>query len=161
MSAIMYNGTKYICINRNINKEITLEDEVYCALKDIFLNCDTSDMCTQASLFMDDLVGNVNDQIEFIDTRCLYDINFVKIFLKWLDGITVHWFIPEELQEPPDDPSLYVEFDKWWEDFKNTREKVRERLEKLKEWEEEEVKCDCNRQAELSDYDNDSVLSVD
>ena len=60
------------------------------------------------------LLDNIPTFVRYVDSN---------VSLDYFDSCCQNnWFIPEELKEPPDDPSLYVEFDKWWEDLNTPRE---------------------------------------
>lgn len=163
MSGIIYNGIKYMCLLNNNNlKQNSLQDNVYFTLKDIFLNVDNYDMCNEVDNYMFEMKNDSNHSLKIGDfgySDCLYDLNFVKKFFNWLNIITPDWFSFEEIKLQPDIPSNYMEFDKWWEQFEETKGLVREKLEKLEEWEAEDIGRDLDRQDELSDYDID--LSVD
>jgi hypothetical protein len=140
MSGIMYNGIKYMCLLNNNNlKQISLQDNVYFTLKDIFLNVDNYDMCNEIDNYMFEMKNDINNPLKIGDfeySDCLYDVNFVKKFFNWLNIITPDWF-----------------------SFEETKGLVREKLYKLEEWEAEDIGRDIDRQDELSDYDID--LSVD
>lgn len=159
----MYNGIKYMCIlNDNNLKQKSIEDNVYFTLRDIFLNVEKSDICDQVNYYNGMLTNQIHyedrtDEFKYVNS--MYEIHYVKKISKWLDIITRDWFSFNELKMQPDDPSLYVEFDEWWKQFEETKKTIKDRCDKLTDWEEEDVQHDCEIQYELSDIDID--LTVD
>ena len=140
---IIINGVKYLplSITSLLVKDVknkSLHDTIYCILRDIFRNCDTSNICDQVNVFNNRLMKGIQcdenpDSFEFPDA--LYDKVYMKNLIKWLDNFKEYHLCPFEDVEEQDkcmlDMSRYIKFDEWWSDFEYMKSLVKKHYENL------------------------------
>ena len=134
MSGIFYNGKCYLRLyNDNQLKNLSLEDNIYFTLRDIFLNISGVDYCMEANSFNGKLTNNIryeerDDKFKY--TNLTNNNIYMKQLVIWLSYIDKSDF---EF-EPYDDENIdeYIEFDKWWQQFIELKEMIGKRLNHLK-----------------------------
>ena len=157
MAGRLIDGIRYIgLMNDNEFKSKLLEDNVYFTLRDIFWNIDINNGI-RANYFNSLLTNNISFEERdknFQYTNVLYDYNsnYTQDLLNWLCRIYSFEFLPLEEDEYID-MNQYMKYDDWLVQFEDLLKKLKEQLEKHKVWEEEDVQRDCDRQTELSKYD--------
>ena len=152
MAGRLIDGIKYIkLMNDNNFKKKSLEDNVYFTLRDIFMNIRDFDRCISANYYNGILTNDVSFEerdSNFRYSNVLYDYNldFTKKLYNWIEHLSKYKHCifdfdkPEEQEEI--DMSKYMNYDEWWEQFIDLREKLKEQLEKHKLWEaEDEFPC--------------------
>jgi hypothetical protein len=133
----IFNGTKYMRLcNNNDFKKLSLNDNVYFTLRDIFSNRDSYDICMTANHFNSLLTNNIsfqerkNSEEPFQYSNVLEDKNFVKLLQKWLSSFHVSWFhFLEEDEEEDVDMNDYIEWDDWWIQFEELKRKLKEHFD--------------------------------
>jgi hypothetical protein len=157
MSGLLINGIKYISIMENNDfKKKSLNDNVYFTLRDIFWNSMSADTVFQANNFNEKLSGGICYEYRpdnFNYTNVLYeDKNYLYKLLKWFKKININYF---DFLEPEHDEEIdikkFMKFDDWWVQFINLISLIELQYEKSCKWEVEDLECDCDRLAELSD----------
>ena len=143
MGTRIINNIKYIGgINDNNLKLLSLEDNVYFTLRDIFNNISNVDYCMEANAFNSKLTNNVGYEDRdntFQYTNILHDIHSIYDLNKWLKSIEPYDFEFEELDDNSNeyvkewyyDDTYLVRFDIWWVQFKNLQKLIEKRLEEL------------------------------
>ena len=125
MPGFSVNGMKYIqLINDNNLKKLSLCDNVYFILRDIFMNCDNCMDAVYANTFNSELTGEIyyEDRTPtFAYTNVLQDKSFVKKLVDWLNTIgDERWFdfstnIEDCIYEFSD--QHYIHIDDWLAQF--------------------------------------------
>lgn len=133
----LIDGVKYLKMHDdNSVKFISLEDNIYVTLRDIFLNINNCDLCMDANIFNEKLTNNVfyedrNEDYQYADV--LNDKLYLRQLVCFLCKIKVSEF---EFETPPDyiddeskgfyyeiDFTQYIKLDEWMiqmEDLKKT-----------------------------------------
>lgn len=115
------NGIKYMCLHNDNNfKQLSLEDNVYFTLRDIFLNGDSVDIILKANEFNAILTNGIyfEERTEnFTYSNMLDDAQYLYNLIRWLKNFSESYF---EFVEPDDkiDMCDYIKFDDWWIQFK-------------------------------------------
>jgi hypothetical protein len=131
---LLLNGVKYILLmNNNDFKNKSLNDNVYFTLRDIFLNANCADTCSEVNNFNYSLVGDVSfhertEQFQY--SNILDDKNYIYKLLNWLGRFNVYWFEFEEGEEFMTED--YIKFDDWWIQFEELKGLLQTRFEELK-----------------------------
>ena len=133
----IYNGIKYMGLFHNNDlKKLSLNDNVYFTLRDIFANGDSYDICMTANHFNSLLTNNIsfqerkNSEEPFQYSNVLEDKNFVKRLQTWLSSFHVSWFhFLEEDEEEDVDMNDYIEWDDWWIQFEELKRKLKEHFD--------------------------------
>jgi hypothetical protein len=126
---------KYMCLHDdNKLKQLSLEDNVYFTLRDIFLNADSADDVLRANDFNHKLTGGTcyGDRDEFFTyTNVLDDVKYLSQLVRWLSYFSIHYFEFEEV-EPDEEINMdrYIKFDDWWDEFVKLRNQLEEKLKK-------------------------------
>jgi hypothetical protein len=160
MAGKLIDGFKYMgLMNDNSFKSKSLEDNVYFTLRDIFWNGEINAVFS-ANYFNGLLTNNIcyeERDKSFKYTNLLYDYNsdYTQKLYDWICRMfpyknSYFEFLPLEEGEEID-MKQYIDYDEWWSQFEDLREKLKEQLEKHKAWESEDVGRDCDRLAELED----------
>lgn len=130
---MMINGIKYIKLcNDNYLKNISLEDNLYFTLRDIFVNSFSSDYCMEANDFNSKLTNNIyyeDRTSDFKYTNILDDKTFLNKLNKWLKSITQSDFDFEPLN---DDSYTLLLFEDWWIQFEGLKELLNNKLDNMK-----------------------------
>ena len=122
-------------------KSLSLEDNVYFIVRDIFANAFNTDMCYEANEFNALLTNNtyISDRASnFQYANVLYQPKYVNKLSTWLNHITITDFniiTKEELFECEYD--THMELDVWWEHFTKLRDEITERCYAINELENE------------------------
>ena len=86
---LTYNGTKYVFLcNPHKFKSLSLEDNVYFTLRDIFMNAASADDAIECNQFNSQLIDDISfdDRTESFTYRTvLHDKAFVEGLVKWLN----------------------------------------------------------------------------
>lgn len=109
------NGIKYIgLLNNNDLKKLSLNDNVYFTLKDIFANADSCDICIQANNYNSMLTNNIsfekrnkNEPFQYSDV--LEQKEYVKKLQSWLKNFNIYWFYFLDV-----DKNEIINCDDWW-----------------------------------------------
>lgn len=136
MSGRLINEIKHMYIHDdNSLKNISLNDNLYFTLRDIFWNTNTSDTCSQVSMYNSMLTNDISYEKRtntFQYTNLLEQKDEVKNILNLLNRITEYWFEFDELEE---DEQIYQEeymkFDEWWKQFNKLRNILNEHYKQL------------------------------
>ena len=129
MAGIVLNNCDYILLHNDNNfKQLSLEDNVYFTLRDIFLNAESEKNFGIANEFNYYLTNNIpfeERKEDFKYTDVLYNYEYVRklnIWLKWLEKRHFEFnvnVIPSKV-----DLTEYILFDKWWEQFNELRKQI-------------------------------------
>jgi hypothetical protein len=91
-------------LNNNDFKKLSLNDNVYFTLRDIFANADTYDICIQANYYNSMLTNNIsfeernkNESFQYSDV--LEQKEYVKKLQSWLKYFDIWWIQFEELKK--------------------------------------------------------------
>jgi len=152
---LTYNGTKYVflCNPHNL-KSLSLEDNVYFTLRDIFMNADNADdaiECNQFNIQLTNEIGFEDRTDTFTYTDVLHDKAFVEGLVKWLNytrpnldlfftdtideddyftfngtQLTTNWKHSES-----DNINEYLPLDAWMEDFNDLINSLSKRSNEL------------------------------
>lgn len=120
------NEIEYICLqNDNRFKKLSLEDNVYFTLRDIFLNGDSCDLIMEANSFNQRLTNGISyeDRTEyFAYTNVLDDSKYLSQLSHWLKHFSEYYF---DFVEPESDEEIdmneYITFNDWWFQFEELR----------------------------------------
>ena len=130
--------------NYNNLKSVSLEDNVYFTLKEIFVNISVINYCMEANGFNNEITGSVyyeDRKCDFKYTDALNDKLFVDRLNKWLINIKKSDFeFDTEPDERADDEEKYhyydmkilIKFYDWWSQFEDLKILIKTRLEELK-----------------------------
>lgn len=142
MSTRLIHGIKYLesCDDNNL-KELSLENNVYFTLRDIFWNISATHYLLQANEFNEKLTNNIcyddrTDNFQYTDV--LNDKSFINKLSIWLNTINISDF---EFEIPDDDEDkdlyynvdliYYIKFDDWLRQFENLKQLINLRLDSL------------------------------
>jgi hypothetical protein len=132
MSKIFF-GEKYLYLhNDNDFKKLSLEDNVYFTLRDLFLNADSND-CFIVNNFNSLLTNNISYEERdefFIYTDKLIDKEYVTKLYNYLLKFKKSHF-DTEIANEDDNINDYIKFDIWWDQFENLRNLLKIRLNNL------------------------------
>jgi len=128
------NGEKHMCLyNPNQFKKLSLEDNVYFTLRDIFANADSADTVMEANSFNSKLTGNIRFEDrtgDFTYTNVLSDVQFLSMLSRWLGYFSIGYF---EFVEPELDEEIqmeeYIEWDNWWTQFEELKQMIKTKYE--------------------------------
>ena len=140
-STRIINGIKYLqhCNDNNI-KSLSLEDNVYFTLRDIFINMAELQYIMEANVFNNEISGSIcyeDRKSDFKYRNALNDKLFVDRLNKWLNQIKKTDFEFEEPYDKADDEEKYwyydmkllIKFDDWWSQFEELKVLINNRLE--------------------------------
>ena len=134
------NGTKYLRVcNENHLKSLSLEDNIYFTLKDIFINISDADYCMKAIDFNTKLTDNIyyeERQFGFTYTNVLSNKIYMTQLNKWLMRINQSNFdfYPISDNADKEEKELYfntenlIEFDDWWVQFEKLKILIRNKI---------------------------------
>ena len=137
------NGIKYLQLHNDNNlKLLSLEDNVYFTLRDIFTNISGCDYIMEANNFNDNITGGISYEErknDFQYTNVLNEKLYVDRLNRWLNFITPFDFDFEELDDKADDEEKYwyydmkllIKFDDWWSQFEELKILIKNRLNEL------------------------------
>ena len=112
MAARLVNNVKYIALLDDNNFKLkSFNNCIYYTLRDIFWNSDEHS-CIKANDLNSLLVKEKTD-INVKYTNILDDLNYIKIFYKFLNSLEEKAFC--FIEEPFDEEETYIEFNIWWE----------------------------------------------
>ena len=138
------NNIRYLEMAHDNNfKLLSLEDNVYFTLRDIFNNISGVEYCTEACNYCSKITNNVyySDRDEsFQYTNVLHDYNFVCELNHWLKSIHPSDFVFEPFDDNANseekkwyyDKTNLIMFNVWWLQFENLRHQIKTRMKKLK-----------------------------
>ena len=137
----IFRMIKYMKLhNENEYKNMSLEDNVYFTLRDIFLNASYIQNMFEANQFNSELTNNVyyeDRDVDFCYTNVLYDKKYVEQLVKWLSTIKLFDFEFEDMisttqnNEKEIDCKEYIRFDDWLINFDNLKRLLNTRLSEL------------------------------
>ena len=140
-STRIINGIKYFqhCNDNNI-KSLSLEDNVYFTLRELFYNMYELDYIMEANVFNNEISGSIcyeDRKSDFKYRNALNDKLFVDRLNKWLNQIKKTDFEFEEPYDKADDEEKYwyydmkllIKFDDWWSQFEELKVLINNRLE--------------------------------
>ena len=142
---LTYNETKYVYLcNKEFFKTLSLEDNVYFTLRDIFMNaenCDDAIECNQFNSKLTKGIGYEERTDTFTYANVLQDKDFVEELIQWLNqtkpsrdlfftdkidddddysvstrGLTSKW-----KYSPSDNINEYITLDAWMESFNDLK----------------------------------------
>jgi hypothetical protein len=148
---IEINNKKYICLHNDNNlKHLSLEDNVYFTLRDIFSNGDTYDTIIHANNFNEKLTNDIRYEDrtpDFKYTNKLNEYGYVKLLKNWLNYIKKYHFdfYSFDNKERKCKREIifgtlkynYMDFEVWWNQFNDLRRQVNERFAYLESKESE------------------------
>ena len=142
---LTYNETKYVelCNSHNL-KSLSLEDNVYFTLRDIFMNAGSADdaiECNQFNIQLTNDIGFEDRTDTFTYTNVLQDKAFVEGLVKWLCAIkpSRDLFFTDKIDDdddysvstrgltskwkysPSDNINEYITLDAWMESFNDLK----------------------------------------
>ena len=139
------NGIKYLQNSNDNNlKSLSLEDNVYFTLRDIFTNISEFQYIIEANEFNNEISGSVyykDRKSDFQYTDVLNDKLFVGRLTKWLNYIKKSDFVfdyePDDKADDEEkcwyyDMRRLIKFDDWWSQFEESKVLIINRLEELK-----------------------------
>ena len=138
------NGIKYLQVHNDNNfKKLTLEDNVYFTLRDVFTNISEFQYIMEANEFNNELTGSVYNEdrkSDFKYTDALYNKLFVDRLNKWLSAITQKDFVfnyePDDKADDEEkfwyyDMNRLIRFDDWWVQFEDLKIQIKNRFNEL------------------------------
>jgi hypothetical protein len=144
-STRIINSIKYLqhCNDNNL-KSLTLEDNVYFTLRELFYNMYELDYIMEANVFINEISGSIcyeDRKSDFKYKNSLHDKLFVDRLNKWLNHIKKSEFEFEEPYDKADDEEKYwyydmkllINFDDWWSQFEELKVLIKNRLDELKD----------------------------
>jgi hypothetical protein len=148
---IEINNKKYICLHNDNNlKHLSLEDNVYFTLRDIFSNGDTYDTIIHANNFNEKLTNDIRYEDrtpDFKYTNKLNEYGYVKLLKNWLNYIKKYHFdfYSFDNKERKCKREIifgtlkynYMDFELWWNQFNDLRRQVNEQFAYLESKESE------------------------
>jgi len=168
----LIDGVKYLQLHNLIEfKKISLEDNVYFTLRDIFLNYGYIDDVLRANDFNGKLTNNISyeertENFEYADL--LMDENFLSSLIEWIKRIHISEFefeTPEQYLADCDtsskkyldeldwyynvDMSEYIALDDWINNLNKLILELEIQLEKVKLMKQEDLDRDIERLEEL------------
>ena len=142
-STRIINGIKYLQhFNDNNLKSLSLEDNVYFTLRDIFINMAELQYIMEANVFNNQISGSIcyeDRKSNFKYRDVLNDKLFVDRLHIWLNHIKKSDFEFEEPYDKADDEEKYwyydmkllIKFDDWWSQFEELKVLIKNRLDEL------------------------------
>lgn len=134
---ITYNDTKYVYLcNKESFKSLSLEDNVYFTLRDIFMNANNADDAIECNNFNNKLTNNIcfEERTDtFTYTDVLQDKLFIEGLIRWLNACKPKrdFFFTDSTDEGND--SEYITLDTWMESFNDLKHNLLpKRLDELK-----------------------------
>ncbi len=141
----MFNLEFIELYNDKYLKTLSLEDETYFTMRDLFWNADGG-YAYYGNVFNPILSDNItyeNRNINFTYTNLLYNLNFVRNLHNFIQIIIPsdvrknNRYLKDIINEGKTiddcfDKDEYMLFDEWWEDFEKFREKIAARYEELR-----------------------------
>jgi hypothetical protein len=132
------DNVKYIALLDDNNfKMLSLEDNVYFTLRDIFWNMDNCDLVMDANRFNEKLTNNISyeDRNEtFCYTDILNDKNYIHELSKWLEHIKPCYFeFERDFFETDINNNEIIKFDDWLIQLENLKILIKERYDTLHE----------------------------
>ena len=126
----------------NDMKLLTLEDNVYFTLRDIFLKISCCDICVQVHRFNSQLTNNINYEDRnqyFVYSNALNNKDFMNCLHKLLNSIYPSDFYFEKISDTADneekkwyyDMNILMKFDDWWMQFEKLRHLIKIKLKEL------------------------------
>ena len=143
-STRIINGIKYLQhFNDNNLKSLSLEDNVYFTLRDIFINMAELQYIMEANVFNNQISGSIcyeDRKSNFKYTHALNDKLFVDRLNKWFKFKKSDFEFDTEPDERADDEEKYhyydmkilIKFYDWWSQFEDLKILIKTRLEELK-----------------------------
>jgi hypothetical protein len=132
-----YNGTTnfniQLCNDKKF-KLLSLEDNVYFTLRDIFLNISGIDYVMEANELNYALTDGIcyeDRTSDFHYTNVLNDKKYVDRLIRWLNNIDPIYFVCDESDESDKDFELLEHFDDWWSHFEELKKSITRRAEEL------------------------------
>ena len=137
------NDIKYLHLHNDNNfKLLSLEDNVYFTLRDIFLNISSLDYVMEANGFNTEITGGISYEERKSDFKYTDSLNhklFVDRLYFWLNNIYKACFEFEELDDKADDEEKewyydtkrLIKFHDWWIQFEELKNLIKYRLEEL------------------------------
>ena len=119
--------------DENDFKKLSLEDNFYFTLRDMFWNGNTCDFICDVNEIQNKLTNDIslNERTDLFQyTNLLNNSLEMELILYWLNRITPQYFNFEE-EEQEDDVSSYMLFDEWWNQFLELRKLMNEHYEKI------------------------------
>jgi hypothetical protein len=121
----LYNDSKF--------KQLSLEDNVYFTLRDIFLNSECIDDAFTANNFNHRLTGGIRfeDRDEsFTYTNVLDDLEYLSRLVSWLEYFKIYCFEFKDQDDASEEINMdkYIKFDDWWDGFVKLRNQLEENL---------------------------------
>lgn len=133
MSTRIINDIKYLrlCNGSNL-KTLSLEDNVYFTLRDIFVNISDINYCMKANEFNGKLTDNIyyeDRRFGFMYTNILSNKEYVSRLNQWLMRITPceFHFEPDDENDDNEEENL-IKFDDWWIQFEELRKLIKNKL---------------------------------
>ena len=148
---LTYKGTKYVFLcNSHSFKSLSLEDNVYFTLRDIFMNAGSADDAIECNIFNGYLTNDIGfeDRTDtFIYSNVLHDKAFVEKLLKWLLATKPErdFFFTDEIDEDDeynfncytlttkwkysDNKCVYRALDAWMGDFNELKSDLKKIIE--------------------------------
>lgn len=140
----MFNLEFIELYNDKYLKTLSLEDETYFTMRDLFWNADGV-YVYDANVFNYSLSDNIyyeDRKINFTYTNLLYNLNFIKNLHNYIQKITpadIRFncrYLKDIIKKGNTmndyfDKDEYMLFDEWWEDFEKFREKIADRYDEL------------------------------
>lgn len=135
------NGVKYICIHDiNDYKKMSLNDNLYFTLRDIFWNADSERTMSEANHFARGLTGGIQfedrtDKFQY--TNILNQKNELEQILQFINRIKYDgWFEFTELDldDDNDDDEVdeeYIKYDYWWKQFEELKNILKVHYKKI------------------------------
>lgn len=125
---------KFIMLcNKNEFKSLSLEDNLYFTLRDLFLNAKCFDNFITANKFSSELTGGVcfeDRTLDFQYSNALQDKNYVYDLIEWLSYINDASCF-KEVDEEGNEPFQLIAFDEWFHQFMNLKNLLKERYEQI------------------------------
>ncbi len=122
-------------------KSLSLEDNVYFTIRDIFANAFNTDMCYEANEFNALLTKDthISDRTSnFQYANVLYQPKYINKLSTWLNNITISDFdIITKLELFECEYDTHMELDVWCEHFTKLRDEITERCYAINELENE------------------------
>jgi hypothetical protein len=131
------NKIKYLRLcNENHLKCLSLEDNIYFTLRDIFVNISNIDYCMKANEFTSKLTNNIcyeERPFGFTYTNVLSNKIYMTQLNKWLMRIHQSDFDFDPIYNTSNKEEKYntenlIEFDDWWEHFEVLKKIIRNKL---------------------------------
>ena len=141
----MFNLEFIELYNDKYLKTLSLEDETYFTMRDLFWNAEFR-YTFITNIFNPLLSNNIyyeDRTINFTYTNVLYNLNYIKDLHNYIQKITPsdvrknNRYLRNIIKEGKTiddcfDKDKYMLFDEWWEDFEKFREKIAARYEELR-----------------------------